>query len=613
MINGERHLNAIAIKDNVYKILSTMALCFLAIAAVLLWNKPLVHYELSPYSDVTLFVWIFLIISFGITSYILISSQEGNQSAGLGIWGIVALGILILDCAVVVLFPYIRSVWFMGRGDDTLAHIGFLQSKLLTGHHSSPYPPLTDITAALTMICDISPFTSNSSISPFFIVMNILFIYCLAKVVFNDKKIIALSVVLAAVTLLNEPTAKPYYLSPTLLPLALMFYFSRSNNINYTIGCVVYLLLIVFFHPLTALLLILCLLCIEIFNHLKKDFASVPIKNQAKGLVSLNTLLFFGVSYLGWMIYVNFIYMVPSIVRLKKFFSTDVAVGPVNEYLFHFPEWGITGSDILILFFKIYGKHIFFVILTLMALILIYRKICSRTAGDCERKLFTLSCWPITMGLLFVIFLGFIEAFEISVFRLINFTLVPAPLFAAYALYRLLNFLNDRAGGCLKISDGVIKNNLSIGLILLIICIPFTLMIFSIYSSPYICVQNQQVMKGEITGTDWVLSRTNVDSKIGTLEERLQETAPLSWRDHYHTRTFRRLPDHFGYDQVSSISYYPNMPDYIVFTNARIIRTIEMHIPKDWITEADLGKFYNDTSINLIYSNHEYFAFLVSP
>jgi len=604
-------------KNNIYKILSITSLCFIIIGIILLRDSPLIHYQLSTYSGTPPIVWALLILSFGIACYVLIDSQEDNQTKGLGHWGNLALIIIILDSAVILLFPYIRAAWFMQSG-DALSHVGYARGILETGHTYLIYPPIHIIAASLAMVTGISIFSVIGSLGPWFFLVGILAIYFLAKTVSKNRLMIAIAVPCAATFQVGYVTMAPSIISVALLPLVIGLYLVRGNNMGYRISSIICLCLYVFFHPLVALFLIAGIIAIELFKYIRNIL--IRSREGLRLLPSpggLTYLALFSVAFLSWITYKYIMFVVYPLRRIIDSFAQNLEVAPTQLFLVNFPQLGITGYNFLILFLKLYGHNVIFLVLTVAALIVIFNRIRCRVAEGHEYDLFIVSGWLAVTGLAIVVALAKPEAQPWGIpGRYVGPLVVLTPVFAAYILANIYAYLKDRHFTKVAKSRSV-KKLFSTVVTLLPICAAFTLMVFIIYSSPYIRLENQQVMRAEITGAKWVQEYTSPEIEVFDLGANcrlIDSISPLGTKVEVNTsRRFKTLPDHMGYAESNSLGAYFNEPKYVTLTRWRILRSIYLFAPMEWVTMEDLQKFYTDTSIDKIYDNYEYSGFVVSP
>lgn len=592
------------LKVRIYKIFSILSMCFVICAIIILWNNPLVHYQLSPYSGVTPLVWVLLVLSFGISSYILIDSQAHNRTDKLGGWGSFALVLLILTCAVISLFPYIRSAWFVGR--EALTHVGLVQSILMRGEIYSYYPPMHILAGSLATVTGISPYNAIALIAPLFYLLSIPFMYYLAKVIFKDKMMVAFAVICAAVFYMLALATRPFIMSVLILPLVLALYLQRGKSIWYSLCCLIYLLLYVFFHPATAIFLIIGLTGIELFNYIasKKTTLSTLGIHSTTNLSSPHVLLFLLVAFLTWLSYEWIMALVTPIERLMDALTVGVIIHPVNYLFLDFSVLGITGSTFVILLLKIYGHSLVFIILTAIALFLIVKSLRSRSAGDQEYNLLILLGWIIPLGLLSLIFLVTRDVFGIGYIRPIYPVLILLPIFVAYALRKIYIYLESR------------RALLGMAVTLVIVCGLFTNMIFPMHPSPYVLMSNGQVMEAEIRGAEWVQKYTDSSIEVydlGGNGRYLSSMLPTSPGTSGYIRQRFKWVKNLGYDKSDSPNGYSDKPRYITLQRERTLRAIELYAPLDWLTEEDLQRLYTDTGANKIYDNYEYSAYLRSP
>lgn len=648
-MTSNKLLESITTRDNVYKILSIIALWSITFAVVLLWNNPLLHYQLSPYSGIPAIAWALLFIAFFLAGYVLVSSQAGKTETA-NRWFLIGLLMVVLVSAVVLLFPYIRGAWFMDKG-DSISHVA-LTGRILMFHHAySYYPPLHILSANLVMITEISAYTAITSLGILFYLLYIVWTYCLAKVVLKDRSMIALAIIAAATFPLSRIAAIPWYLSLTILPLVISSYSTKYKSMSHSITCLILLSLSVFFHPLTGLILMFCLIGIELFQRLQGTLAR---QNTPRQLITIRAeygaALFFSVVFLSWMVYLNIHLFAGNVGRLIEAITSSIQVTEHQWYVVDFPTLGIEGWGFVNLFLKMYGAHIIFLALTLIAIFLTYKMIRSGTALESEHKLFSLSGFIVVTGLVMLVALARPSVMYVNITRLTNPLTVMTPIFVAYALYHIYIHLKDKVIQRFRMFNGKIKGGLLL-LPLIILTITFVIMTFMIYPSPYVKQSNLQLVEPEIAGATWLLEHTKLEKDIEGydlgINWRLMEVSaslagyfpagyypagyhPAGYHpEHpyvYFRKLSKRLPDHMGYDSYDTMGDYfgaIKLPTatgfellddgYVVLTRERMIRALELYAPLGWLNQDDLGKFYNDSTVNRVYSNYEYSTFWVPP
>lgn len=629
---------ATAANDRTYKILSILSLCFLIFSVTLLWNNPILHYDLSPYSGTPTIAWIFLFISFFLAGYVLLSSQMVKTTSA-NRWFLIGLFMIILVAAVVLLFPYIRGAWFMDKADQ-ISHVSATGLLLTTGYSTSYYPPLHVLSSNLIMITGISPYDTISLLGILIYLLSIIGIYCLATVVLKDRRMVALAVIAAATFPPGRVSTIPYYLSIMLLPLVISFYLTRHKSTSHMVVCLILIALMVFFHPLTALILIPCLIGIELsiklYQRYRKTRANRSVVKQPGTIRGgYNTILLYSIGFLVWMIYANFNLFSGQVERLVEAITSPIQLTKFQHFIVDFPTLGIVGGEFAELFLKMYGHNVIFLLLTVIAVFLVYRKIRSRMAQDREVMLFYLSSWMVLTGAVLVIALVRPSGFIFSIPRLTFILTVMTPIFVAYALYYSYIYISDRIVLRFHLTGERAKKSLLM-LPLAVLSIAFIIMTFMIYPSTHIRQSNLQLMKAEIAGASWLLEHTNLREDVEAydlgINWRLMEVSAIlagyyPESDHPYTlyrKLTKRLPDHMGYESYSTMGEYfgsIQLPreagfqllddGYVTLTTERTRRALELYLELGWLNQNDLDKFYGDKTINKIYVNYEYSTYWV--
>jgi hypothetical protein len=626
-------------KNNIYKILSILSSSFTICTILILWNNPILHYQLCPYSGIPAIAWIFLFIAFLLASFVLIGSQIGKVEAA-NRWFIIGLVMLILIVAVALLFPQIRGAWFMNKA-DALSHVA-LTGQMLATHSAinNYYPPLHILSASLVMIADVSAYDAISLLGILFFLLYIVWTYCLARVVLKDRSMIALAVIAAATIPPSYLITAPHILSAMIMPLVISSYLTRNGSISRSITCLVLLSLLVFFHPLTAFTLIFCLLGIELLQDFRRTWAHQNTPKQAmETRARYNTALFFSVAFLAWMVYQNIYIFAVQIDHLSQALTGRVEVGGHVHYIVDFPTLGIVGWEFVELFVRMYGADVIFLVFSLIAILLILRRTRSDVAREYEHKLFSLSGWIVVTGLIMVIFLvhpGAAKGFCPP--RLVFLLTTLTPVFVAYVLYHVHTCLEAKSIRNFHAIAQKVKESLLL-LPLIILTTAFVMMTFTIHPSPFVNLSNVQLMRAEIRGATWLLEHTNLEGNIAAYDlginlRLIQVSAALN--GHYADRNHpfvvhshkltKRLANHMGYEFYDTMGEFfgsiklptaagfkPLDDGYVILTRERVMRALELYAPLGWLNQGDLERFYNDKTVNQVYSNYEYSVFWVPP
>jgi hypothetical protein len=630
MTNAETSPLAIA-RERTYKILYILSLCLVVSSIVILWNNPILHYQLSPYSGVPVTAWICLFISFFLTSYAMVSSQAG-KTGGANRWFLTGLFMIVLIAAVLLLFPYIRGAWNMENA-DALSHVTMTGEVLALHHTDNIYPPLHFLAASLVLTTNISAYDVITFIGILFYLLYILWIYCLSRVVLKDKIMITLAVIGAATFQPGRIATIPYYLSLMILPLVITFYLTRHKSMSHSITCLILLSMLVFFHPLTGLILMFCLIGMELLQYLQNSWAHRDTtRQQTITRAEYSAAAFFTVGFLAWMVYENIFLFAGQIGRFIEAITSIVRLSEYQYFLVDFPILGITGWDFVNLFLKMYGHNVIFLVLTLIAVFWVYKKARSGTALEYEHRLFSLSGFVVISAVIMLVALVRPSGIIFSIPRLTFILTVMTPIFAAYTLYYIHAHFRDKIIQRFRTTSEKLKEILTPLPVLTLLCTAFILMTFMIYPSPHVKISSLQFTKAERAGVTWLLDNTRIEGHnveaygLGTNARFTEVVASISRRPiiEYAAKLGKKLPDHMGYDSYDTMGDYfgsIQLPTatgfelledgYVTLTRERMIRAIELYAPLGWLSQDDLDRFYSDKTVNQVYSNYEYFVFWV--
>jgi len=242
-------------------------ICFILLAASLIiaQNSIATGYELDLYGNTPLLTWVFLTLSVicGISILILQIATKGYK---VGYLWIVGLLLLVTTRVSLLCIPYIRGYgpW---RGDN-LYHLGLVRDILSNGYltEGNFYPIMHILITEITFTAGIPYYIVAALSTPFVSALFVLTTYMLATAILPRKGQQILATGLAAVVMIFS--GYDLYLMPVgwtlfLLPLLLFFYFKQSTT-PYRILFLILLVSFPFFHPFTAVMVILSLIILEL-------------------------------------------------------------------------------------------------------------------------------------------------------------------------------------------------------------------------------------------------------------------------------------------------------------------------------------------------------------
>jgi len=246
--------------------LALVALCFAFAAAITLLDTPrAANYEIDLYDSFPATFWFSVVASVGLGQVVILRNAFSEKSRS-GSW---ILGMLPIGVSTVLLLaiPFARGYPVYGRG-DVMTHIGYIVNILNDGVVSpSNMYPIDHILAAETHIASgTDVYTTLFLVPCLFSLTYILNFAVLARWLFEDKTRFLVLLSLASVLMLGYThlAFSPFPQSQLLIPFVLFLYLkwrtSPKSMMRYTSMVTLLSICIVFFHPLTSIILLAILL-----------------------------------------------------------------------------------------------------------------------------------------------------------------------------------------------------------------------------------------------------------------------------------------------------------------------------------------------------------------
>jgi len=585
------------------KIITIVCSALISIALLIARNSPAKGYESSIYISTPVFVWESLLISYVCGIIILINHLYTNKSDKDNMW-VFGLFLLFLSYTILLSLWIIRgyTLWCPG---DPLSHLGIIQNIVSRGYiESGNFYPITHIyVSESSLICNIAPILLHKYIPLIFGLFYVIFMHLFAKSVFSTKNQVILATV-CSVTLLPSwyLNLTPNHLSNLVFPVIffLLLKSFTSSKIQWKILFIIIVFLFPPFHPVPSIVLLLILLTITLPNKILY-LSTISNKNflRAKQISKFNIML-------------SLILAIWSIVWISSFGVWKTVIYNINALIAEGgPNYLSTitqdikyaegyGYNVTEYFFKIYGGLIIYIILTIVAFLIIWKKASERG----HKKIFSL--YGPLVAITFFCFILFIFNLPFSPLRLIAYMLIICTLFASFTLNDILKKAQESHANILKLAI--------ILTILLLIGVSINGAL-KLYPSPYTFSANFQITQSEIEGTDWFFHNKNTTISISSwyfaypryadflmnLEEKKQRKDLTPYMG-------SAFPFHFGYENYSMLGQSYNKDAYLVLTERvkRAYIDIYPDMAKIRLLPSDFEKLDNDSSIEKLYSNEEF-------
>jgi len=525
-------------------------------------------------------------------------------------WWIAGLAILILAYIVISIIPPLRGYVIYGRA-DILTHSGLVKDILSTGNFGpyNQYPVLHTFIAQITRICDIDYIAVMNYLPSLFAFVNVISIYLLSKTVLSNRGQVLMAtacgtllVVWGNITFATRYGCFPTSLSTLIVPLVLFIYFKAKDtrSFQYHVMLIMFLVLMPFFHPLCAAVLILFFIIIEISPVLSKRFIGIRkisqnSLNTVHQRINLAPAFILFVVLFCWIS--GFIFFTNHLISLYDFLLGDISryKGEIISGWLSDLELGL--GDTVILFFKLYGDIFIYCILAAIAIILIIRRYRISPDISLGRSLALAACLSVS-GLLLVFLL---VTNIVSPMRMLGFISIFSTVLGGFVLYEL----------------GKSKKFYKI-IVISVLAVVAVIGIFHTYNSPYTLLPNDQFTRMERQGYSWAFSHGDGDTafvtfgvpsifRFGNAALGIKGTGE---RDDITIRV--NVPDHFNYDLYQTLGESFNKDTYFVITKSNILTFTELWTEIDRYSKSDLVELESDPTVTRLYSNGELKIYRVS-
>lgn len=594
----------------VVKCLIALAFGLTAFSSILMaLTPPATGYEISIYAAFPLFAWIAIVISIAIGISLLVLSPIHKCRFAVKY----ALPIVILNYTIVLCLPLIRGYFIsFDPNYDTLYHIAEARSIYESGHINPRnwYPVIHVLLASINMF-DVPFEIGIVALTAFFSCILISFYFMLARCL-QGPTYEGLLISASAIPLLffiYHRILMPSYCSLFLVPLVLyMIHRVRviSNYIPYAILGILTCVLIVFFHPLTAIITLSLIFAFFVSD----KFPCFNADSGSRGNRILYVFLIISVVFFLWQLRnVNFAIFFGKNVPLTidYFLNSQFGNNIVSD------QMQILNADpnsesvpILLVIegiIKIYGILIAYVAIGVAVSASILKDIWRRKSTYFHST----SALQYACGLaLMALLLTGLATGEIH--RAAQYVLILSPILVGIGLYMFTQFWR------------IDLKSMSYVIVIIFICFVAILGIFSIYQSPWHYGYNQMTTFSEKSGLNWYIS--NYEESIVLVSPFLETR---SWAAYYYGDMWSdkrikqydyKIPTDFGYDKNRPSIYLPDLKTYYLFTNEKM-RQYHLGasdyrkplIPQ--YTEYGFQRLGGDNSIEKIYSTGDFVTWLV--
>lgn len=579
-------------------------------------------YEISIYQAYPVYLWFLVILNLfcGISIVVYQSFQKKPSN----IW-VTALIALVWMNAIIIILPFFRDYFIMGRG-DVLSHIGFAKEILGSGYFEASgifgenlYPLLHIFMVEFYYFTGIGLNLQTQILPLIYYLFFILSLYLLGREITKSSAKTILILAFGSILFLQfetsmlSPSIEGFYLLPFLIYL---FYKTRSSMgkvIEYDLIFVLYLIFVPFFHPgELTLFLILILALIYVSARLYSLIQERAANNRLKLSLNRDSSSIFLLLIVVWLIW--FTSFSSFLVRAKMvldWFLKEVGTTNMDLYFSILGTANLSISNFISLALNLYGQYILFFILALVISIFVLKGIIFHKDEDDLKKL-DLNIFTYVIIFLFFagfVLLSFVGLIGVEFNRVLKYEMLIAIILIGMYLYS--HFQNR-------------QNMKRWGLIFIISFLMITGVIglFNAYPSPLTKTANYQTTDMELTGQNWFINYRDpsliIDDNINYYYGQI-----LRFNDAIKGVKFNMNnksiiytgPDHFNYKNKT---FYGETYDsnwyYIDMTLLRIAYP-ELYpgYENKWrYTPADYLKFdKTDKTVYNIYNNGDFRVFYI--
>jgi hypothetical protein len=584
----------------IQKITAIICLFCLTAAVLIAWLNPAKGYELNIYESTPILVWILITLAIlgGIVIIILGMVTRDNESINYWILG---LAILIISRFSILYIPYIRD--YVTWSGDNIRYWGLIKDIVLTGHFSSDnFYPITHIAISNVILITKMPLAIVANLSTAFISMLfVLSTYLFVGAITRNKRLQIISLVISGSVMLLESynvILAPNGWSIIFMPLLFYLYLNQTTR-KFRVLFVILLLVYPFFHPLSSFMLIIMLIILGIMNWIVPHFLKKYL------LITTPPLMIYAV--IEFTIFI--LWIIPqqlfnsNIEIIWQQITSGVGSGKLAELGENLNKLNIHGIDFYVLLLKMFGADIILIILSIIGIIcLLIIGIKKRRFGNNSQELLPFACVFCVCGIFYLAYLlGLPGTSSLGQGqmdrRFLGYAEILIPLFAAFPIYILLESINFR--------------RLAYFAVFCLIGMSSILSIVALYNSPIIEQPNAQVTLMDMTGTQWFINAKDdsvnctyiSSSPVDYAYAILGTTETENWINIYGGVS--QLPDHFGYDEQSSLGTQYISDQYMVINQSDKIVYSTVWKTVGRFNTVDFEKLRSDFDVNKLYSNSE--------
>lgn len=568
-------------------------------AVVVATTPPAAGYEVSLYTAYPVTFWIAIVLTIFVGQLLVLEDATASRQCGYWKRG---YALLVTASGILLFLPTMRYQYVMGRA-DTLTLAGGIEYITAT-HALQPdnyYPMIHLLTASLSFFTGIDPITLMQAIPPLFSLAFLLGTYGLLRYLFPDRREFLVTLPFASLlfTGFEHLHFTPYNMSFLLVPLVVLYCLKAQerNAVPSTVAMLVLVFAIVFYHPLTGLLIVAFFAIAQVLSDLP---SSVRFVTGRKPVPSAMVSLLVLVVLFAW--YTRFETVILSMASVvagrgpSQFAHVTTVADRVSPSLVDLLQSAIAS----------YGMEAIVGSVTLVSLCYLgydhYRR---------DSAVDTYVAW--LAGIFLVSFaVGAVAFFLNVIFEPLRFTrygLLAGSTIVGFGYLALYSTLSDRRS----------KRVLTVSMYAFLLALVF-LSVFLLFPSPLTDDANLQVTDREVRGMAWAIDNENetmATQDDGVLQHRHVDYQSMGTESTWELRERDTAPpDHFGYDDNSTAGQGYQEVTYLRVTELARIENPSLYpnYPDHWRhTPSDYDRLEDDHTVDHVYTNGEFDNYVVRP
>lgn len=585
----------------IIKIIAICSFILVDIGLLFAHDSPATGYEPSIYGSTPVILWISLLVALACGVAIIIFAMY-RQLQNKAIW-LTGLLLVLIAYVIGISVYLIRSYYMWAAGGDASTHLLFVKEIIDSGNVSSSliYPITHILTAELFEFTGIGLLSLEKLIPIYFSLLFILFVYALARSIFNEKGMVYLITVVSCMFLTGYPNFIPNYLADCLLPIFLFILVKLLDikKLSWIALAFIMVLLYPVFHIIPSFVVILMTLTFlasawiyNIFNRQKK------IGEFIYGLLAFLLVLWSTLwitSFDIWHFTIQKAYTLLTWGGASYASSLSGQVTQAQSY----------GYDVVGYILKSEGNIAIFVLIAIIICPIVWIELHDKKTGAVLMLYMSILAICAYTVVLYFLNIGF------GPLRLLSYISLICTLFVGYAFYTLIK----------KIRSVKLKpiRYLMVGATILLIVILFISKLWVIYPSPYTLQLTLQTTQKEVDGMGWLINDRNLNYDILNTNLAYYRFAhllltPDRLKDQNIPESVMNTlstPYHFGYNQTNQTNLFASAYDndaYLIVTqrDRSVYTDVFPQMAKYRFTPYDFGQLSADYSINKIYANGEF-------